>query len=57
MRTDELINILARQAENDPAEAALRALGELAAPGIARYLGRNVLLETQVARRKAAAAW
>jgi len=55
MRTDELINILARQAENDPAEAALRALGELAAPGIARYLGRNVLLETQVARRKAAA--
>jgi len=54
-RTDELISILAKQPENDPAEAALRSLGELAAPGIARFLGRNVLLETQIARRRAAA--
>lgn len=55
MRADELINFLARQKENDPAEAALRSLGELAAPGIARFLGRNNLIETQVARRRAAA--
>lgn len=54
-RTEELLSILAKQPENDPAEAALRSLGELAAPGIARYLGKNVLLETQVARRRAAA--
>jgi ferric-dicitrate binding protein FerR (iron transport regulator) len=54
-RTEELLSILAKQPENDPAEAALRSLGELAAPGIARYLGKNVLLETQVLRRKAAA--
>ena len=54
-RTEELLSILAKQPENDPAEAALRSLGELAAPGIARFLGRNVLLETQVARRRAAA--
>ena len=54
-RTEELISILAREREKDPAEAALRSLGELAAPGIARYLGRNNLIETQVARRRAAA--
>jgi hypothetical protein len=54
-RTDELLSILAKQPQDDPAEAALRSLGELAAPGIARYLGKNVLLETQVARRRAAA--
>ena len=55
IRTDELLTILAREKENDPAEAALRSLGELAAPGIARWLGRNNLIETQVARRRAAA--
>jgi hypothetical protein len=55
MRTEELLTILAREKENDPAEAALRSLGELAAPGIARWLGRNTLIETQVARRRAAA--
>lgn len=54
-RTEELLSVLSRETENDPAEAALRSLGELAAPGIARLLGKNVLLETQVARRKAAA--
>jgi hypothetical protein len=54
-RTDELLSILSKQAQNDPAEAALRGLGELAAPGIAQFLGRNVLLETQIARRRAAA--
>jgi hypothetical protein len=53
LRTDELLTILANVKENDPAEAALRSLGELAAPGIARWLGRSVL-ETQVARRAAA---
>jgi hypothetical protein len=55
-RTEELLSILAKQPKNDPAEAALRSLGELAAPGIARWLGRNNLLETQVARRRAAAS-
>jgi hypothetical protein len=54
-RTEELISVLAKEKENDPAEAALRSLGELAAPGIARWLGRNNLIETQVARRRAAA--
>jgi len=54
-RTEELLSILAKQQENDPAETALRSLGELAAPGIARYLGKNLLLETQIARRRAAA--
>ena len=54
-RTEELLSILAKQPGNDPAEAALRSLGELAAPGIARFLGKPVLLETQVARRRAAA--
>ena len=53
-RTIELISILSKQAQDDPAEAALRSLGELAAPEIARWLGRSYL-ETQVARRKAAA--
>lgn len=53
-RAIELLSILSKQAENDPAEAALRSLGELAAPEIARWLSRSVL-ETQVARRKAAA--
>ncbi|MBI3855107.1 MAG: hypothetical protein HY293_05395 [Planctomycetes bacterium] len=55
MRTDELLSILSKQPQNDPAEAALRSLGERAAPGIARWLGRNNLIETQVARRRAAA--
>jgi hypothetical protein len=53
LRTDELLTILANVKQNDPAEAALRSLGELAAPGIARWLARSVL-ETQVARRAAA---
>jgi len=53
-RAIELVSILSRQAENDPAEAALRSLGELAAPEIARWLSRSTL-ETQVVRRKAAA--
>jgi hypothetical protein len=53
-RTIELLSILSKQAQDDPAEAALRSLGELAAPEIARWLSRS-FLETQVARRKAAA--
>jgi hypothetical protein len=53
-RAIELISILSKQAQDDPAEAALRSLGELAAPEIANWLGRSYL-ETQVARRKAAA--
>jgi hypothetical protein len=53
LRTDELLTILANEKQDDPAEAALRSLGELAAPGIARWLRRPVL-ETQVARRAAA---
>ena len=53
-RAIELLSILSKQAENDPAEAALRSLGELAAPEVARWLSRS-FLETQVARRKAAA--
>jgi len=53
MRTDELLAVLAKEIP-DPAEPALRSLGELAAPGIARFLGRSVL-ETQVKRRGVAA--
>jgi hypothetical protein len=53
-RTIELLSILSKQAQDDPVEAALRSLGELAAPETARWLGRSYL-ETQVARRKAAA--
>jgi FecR protein len=53
-RAIELLSILSKQAQDDPAEAALRSLGELAAPEIARWLSRS-FLETQVARRKAAA--
>jgi hypothetical protein len=53
-RSIELLSILSKQAQDDPAEAALRSLGELAAPEIARWLSRS-FLETQVARRKAAA--
>ena len=53
-RSVELLSILSKQAENDPAEAALRSLGELAAPEIARWLSRS-FLETQISRRKAAA--
>jgi hypothetical protein len=53
-RTIELLSILSKEAENDPAEAALRSLGELAASETARWLSRS-FLETQVARRKAAA--
>src|SRR5204863_245164 len=53
-RAIELLSILSKQAENDPAEAALRSLGELAAPETARWLTKS-FLETQVARRRAAA--
>lgn len=53
-RTDELLSILSKIQPNDPAEVALRSLGELAAEGTARWLGRS-FLETQVARRAAAA--
>lgn len=54
MRTEELLQILSKQEPNDPAEAAIRGLKELAAPGLARFLSRS-FLETQVARRAAAA--
>jgi hypothetical protein len=53
MRTDELIAILAKETP-DPAEPALRSLGELAAPVLSRYLSKSVL-ETQVKRRAVAA--
>jgi hypothetical protein len=53
MRTDELIAILAKE-NPDPAEPPLRSLGELAAPGISKYLAKSVL-ETQVKRRAVAA--
>lgn len=52
-RTEELLSVLGKE-NPDPAEPALRSLGELAAPGIARYLSRSVV-ETQVLRRAMAA--
>ncbi len=54
MRTDELIAILSKESP-DPAEPPLRSLGELAAPGIARFLSKTFLIETQVKRRAVAA--
>jgi hypothetical protein len=53
-RTEELLLNLGGKEDPDPAEAGLRSLGELAAPGIARFLSRSVL-ETQVQRRALAA--
>lgn len=53
VRTEEMLGSLARE-NPDPVEPALRSLGELAAPGLARFLGRSVVV-TQVARRAAAA--
>ena len=54
MRTDELLAVLAKETP-DPAEPSLRSLGELAAPALAKYLGKAFLLETQVVRRAVAA--
>jgi len=53
-RMQELVAILANQKTNDPVEAALRPLGDLATPELARYLARP-LHPTQAARRAAAA--
>jgi hypothetical protein len=53
LRTEEILPVLAKKPDPDPAEAALRSLGELAAPPIARWLPRSVL-ETQVKRRAVA---
>jgi hypothetical protein len=53
MRSDELLSVLSKE-NPDPAEPALRSLGELAAPAVARFLGRSVV-ETQVQRRAVAA--
>lgn len=40
-RMIELVNILSKQQPNDPVEAALRPLGDLATPELARYLGKS----------------
>lgn len=54
MRADELLSVLAKD-NPDYAEPALRSLGELAAPALARYLSKTFLVETQVLRRAVAA--
>ena len=53
-RMMELVNILSNQTPNDPVEAAMRALGDLATPELARYLARPPH-PTQAERRAAAA--
>jgi len=53
-RMMELVGILSKETPNDPVEAALRPLGDLATPELARYLSRP-LHPTQAARRAAAA--
>jgi hypothetical protein len=53
-RMIELVNILAKEKPNDPVEAALRPLGDLATPELARYLGKSP--HPAQADRRAAAA-
>jgi hypothetical protein len=53
-RMMEMSGILANQKPNDPVEAAMRALGDLATPELARYLARP-LHPTQAVRRATAA--
>lgn len=53
-RMMELVNILSNQTPNDPVEAAMRSLGDLATPELARYLARPPH-PTQAERRAAAA--
>jgi ferric-dicitrate binding protein FerR (iron transport regulator) len=53
-RMMDLIAILSKEKPNDPVEAALRPLGDLATPELARYLARP--LHPAHAERRAAAA-
>jgi len=53
-RMIELVSILSKEKPNDPVEAALRPLGDLATPDLARYLARP--LHPAQAERRAAAA-
>ncbi len=53
-RMMEMVGILYNQKPNDPVEAAMRHLGDLATPELARYLARP-LHPTQAERRAAAA--
>lgn len=53
-RMAELTGILANVKQNDPVEAAIRPLGDLATPDLARYLGRP-LHPVQADRRLASA--
>jgi hypothetical protein len=53
-RMMELVGVLSNQTPNDPVEASMRALGDLATPELARYLARP--LHPAQAERRAAAA-
>ena len=53
-RMSELVGILSNERPNDPVEAALRPLGDLATPELSRYLSKQ--LHPAQAERRAAAA-